>query len=112
MTVDQSEQLALPRFQGMSNLRLGAEMLPPEKQQAPVLPPRPATDRESPIRKLWANYGRKYSVFQGPAVRGECGMTEDDLDQLALTWFQDSGWEYRHGPDIARGRGTITDELA
>lgn len=28
-------------------------------------------------------------------------MTEDDLEQLALTWFQDSGWEYRHGPDIA-----------
>ncbi len=28
-------------------------------------------------------------------------MTEDDLEQLALTWFQDSGWEYRCGPDIA-----------
>ncbi|MCK9529820.1 MAG: type I restriction endonuclease subunit R [Gammaproteobacteria bacterium] len=28
-------------------------------------------------------------------------MTEDDLEQLALSWFQDSGWEYRHGPDIA-----------
>ncbi|ANJ68447.1 DEAD/DEAH box helicase [Halothiobacillus diazotrophicus] len=28
-------------------------------------------------------------------------MTEDDLEQLAITWFQDSGWEYRHGPDIA-----------
>src|SRR5262245_55371849 len=28
-------------------------------------------------------------------------MTEDDLEELALTWFQDSGWEYRHGPDIA-----------
>jgi len=28
-------------------------------------------------------------------------MTEDDLEQLCLTWFQDSGWEYRHGPDIA-----------
>ena len=28
-------------------------------------------------------------------------MTEDDLEQLALAWFQDSGWEYRHGPDIA-----------
>ena len=28
-------------------------------------------------------------------------MTEDDLEQLALTWFQDTGWEYRHGPDIA-----------
>ena len=27
--------------------------------------------------------------------------TENDLEQLALTWFQDSGWEYRHGPDIA-----------
>ncbi|MBI5936572.1 MAG: type I restriction endonuclease subunit R [Betaproteobacteria bacterium] len=28
-------------------------------------------------------------------------ITEDQLEQLALTWFQDSGWEYRHGPDIA-----------
>lgn len=28
-------------------------------------------------------------------------ISEDDLEQLALTWFQDSGWEYRHGPDIA-----------
>jgi len=28
-------------------------------------------------------------------------MTEDDLEQLALTWFQDAGWEYRFGPDIA-----------
>lgn len=28
-------------------------------------------------------------------------MTEDDLEQLTLTWFQDSGWEYRFGPDIA-----------
>ncbi|RYU61421.1 type I restriction endonuclease subunit R [Methylolobus aquaticus] len=28
-------------------------------------------------------------------------MTEDELEQLALSWFQDAGWEYRHGPDIA-----------
>lgn len=28
-------------------------------------------------------------------------MTEDDLEQLALTWFQDAGRDYRHGPDIA-----------
>ncbi len=28
-------------------------------------------------------------------------ITEDDLEQLALTWFQDAGWEYCHGPDIA-----------
>ncbi|MDX1251749.1 MAG: type I restriction endonuclease subunit R [Gammaproteobacteria bacterium] len=28
-------------------------------------------------------------------------MTEDDLEQLCLTWFQDFGWEYRFGPDIA-----------
>ncbi|WP_310446375.1 type I restriction endonuclease subunit R [Thiobacillus sp.] len=27
--------------------------------------------------------------------------TENDLEQFALTWFQDAGWEYRHGPDIA-----------
>ena len=28
-------------------------------------------------------------------------VTEDHLEQLALTWFQDAGWEFRHGPDIA-----------
>ncbi len=28
-------------------------------------------------------------------------ITDDDLEQLALTWFQDSGWEYLFGPDIA-----------
>ncbi|WP_322628824.1 type I restriction endonuclease [Halothiobacillus sp.] len=28
-------------------------------------------------------------------------ITEDQLEQLALTWFQDAGWDYRHGPDIA-----------
>ena len=28
-------------------------------------------------------------------------MTEDELEQLALGWFQDAGWEYRHGPDLA-----------
>lgn len=28
-------------------------------------------------------------------------MTEDELEQMALGWFQDSGWEFRHGPDLA-----------
>ncbi len=28
-------------------------------------------------------------------------ISEDQLEQLCLTWFQDSGWEYRHGPDLA-----------
>jgi type I restriction enzyme, R subunit len=28
-------------------------------------------------------------------------ITENELEALALTWFQDAGWEYRHGPDIA-----------
>jgi len=28
-------------------------------------------------------------------------ITEDHLEQLALTWFQDIGWEYRSGPDLA-----------
>jgi type I restriction enzyme R subunit len=28
-------------------------------------------------------------------------MTEDHLEQLAITWFQDAGWDYLHGPDIA-----------
>ena len=27
-------------------------------------------------------------------------ITEDHLEQLCLTWFQDSGWEFRHGPAI------------
>ncbi|MCS6297534.1 MAG: type I restriction endonuclease subunit R [Nitrospira sp.] len=30
-----------------------------------------------------------------------CVLGEDELERLALTWFQDTGWEYRHGPDIA-----------
>jgi type I restriction enzyme R subunit len=33
-------------------------------------------------------------------VTGEM-LSENELEALALTWFQDSGWEYRHGPDIA-----------
>jgi type I restriction enzyme R subunit len=28
-------------------------------------------------------------------------MVESDLEQLALNWFQDTGWDYRAGPDIA-----------
>jgi type I restriction enzyme, R subunit len=28
-------------------------------------------------------------------------IVENDLEQLALTWFQDTGWDYRAGPDIA-----------
>ncbi|PTR02129.1 type I restriction enzyme R subunit [Nitrosomonas nitrosa] len=28
-------------------------------------------------------------------------ITEDQLEQLALSWFQDTGWDYRYGPDIA-----------
>ncbi len=28
-------------------------------------------------------------------------ILETDLEQLALTWFQDTGWDYRSGPDIA-----------
>lgn len=28
-------------------------------------------------------------------------ITEDHLEQLALTWFQAIGWEYCYGPDIA-----------
>ena len=27
-------------------------------------------------------------------------MNENDLEQLALTWFQDTGWDYRAGPDM------------
>jgi type I restriction enzyme, R subunit len=28
-------------------------------------------------------------------------ITENQLETLAVTWFQDCGWEYRHGPDLA-----------
>ena len=28
-------------------------------------------------------------------------MTEVDLEKLAITWFQDAGWDFRPGPDIA-----------
>jgi type I restriction enzyme R subunit len=28
-------------------------------------------------------------------------ITEDHLEQLALTWFQETGWAYLPGPDIA-----------
>ena len=28
-------------------------------------------------------------------------MSENELEQLCLTWFQDTGWDYRYGPDIA-----------
>jgi len=28
-------------------------------------------------------------------------MTEDDLEQLAIAWFQDAGWDFRRGSDIA-----------
>ncbi len=39
-------------------------------------------------------------------------ITEDHLEQLALTWFQDAGWEYCYGPDIAPDLGTITEAQA
>jgi type I restriction enzyme R subunit len=28
-------------------------------------------------------------------------ITEGQVEQIALGWFQDTGWEYRHGPDLA-----------
>jgi len=28
-------------------------------------------------------------------------MTENDLEQLAIAWFQEAGWDYAHGPDLA-----------
>ncbi len=28
-------------------------------------------------------------------------MTENDVEQFAIAWFQEVGWNYRHGPDIA-----------
>ena len=28
-------------------------------------------------------------------------ITENELERLALTWFQDTGWEYRYGPDLS-----------
>ena len=28
-------------------------------------------------------------------------MTEDDIEQQAIAWLQDAGWDFRRGPDIA-----------
>ena len=28
-------------------------------------------------------------------------LNEQQLEEICLTWFQDSGWDYLHGPDIA-----------
>jgi type I restriction enzyme R subunit len=28
-------------------------------------------------------------------------MSENELEQLCLTWFEDTGWEHRYGPDLA-----------
>jgi type I restriction enzyme R subunit len=28
-------------------------------------------------------------------------LSEQQLEDLCLTWFQDNGWEFRHGPDLA-----------
>ena len=27
-------------------------------------------------------------------------MTEDDLEQMSLEWFQEIGYTYVHGPDL------------
>src|SRR6476646_4061038 len=35
-------------------------------------------------------------MYEGTAM-----ITESELERIALTWFQDCGWEYRHGPDLA-----------
>lgn len=34
-------------------------------------------------------------------------ITEQDLENLALTWFRDIGWNVAHGPDIARGSNRL-----
>ena len=28
-------------------------------------------------------------------------INEDQLEKLAIQWFQDTGWTYAHGPDIS-----------
>jgi hypothetical protein len=28
-------------------------------------------------------------------------ISEDDLEQYAISWFKEIGWDYRYGPDIA-----------
>ncbi len=33
-------------------------------------------------------------------------MTENQLEQEALGWLADVGWQHRHGPDMAPGRGS------
>jgi type I restriction enzyme R subunit len=36
-------------------------------------------------------------------------LTEKELETLALTWFQEAGWEFRHGPDIAPDSETTSE---
>lgn len=28
-------------------------------------------------------------------------MNEQQLEELCLTWLQEAGWQFAHGPDIA-----------
>lgn len=37
-----------------------------------------------------------HSTYEGEGV-----ITESELEALALTWFQDTGRDHLHGPDIA-----------
>ena len=39
----------------------------------------------------------KHSAKHGRRVR----MTEDQLEQEALSWLADVGWQHRYGPDLA-----------
>jgi len=38
-------------------------------------------------------------------------ITEDHLEQITLTWFQDAGWEYCYGSGIAPETGAVKEIL-
>jgi type I restriction enzyme R subunit len=38
-------------------------------------------------------------------------ITKDQLEQLALTWFQDTSFKYVYGPDIAPETSTLEETL-
>ncbi len=39
-------------------------------------------------------------------------MNEDDLEQLALDWFRDGGYEVAYGPDLLRHEDNPDGERA
>lgn len=38
-------------------------------------------------------------------------ITEDQLEQLTISWFQDTGWGYAHGPQGQEATKTDLQQL-